>query len=107
MWRLLNKSGVARTLRPAAPEALAASTAEADIAAGDPAELLQTLLQRGEVGLPNLIVLGEPHDHANTAHPIVRLRGRRYRPRGRRATEQRDELAPSQVDHEGPQTNLV
>ena len=32
------------------------------------------LLEGREVDLPNLIVLGEPHEHADAPHPIALLR---------------------------------
>src|SRR5262249_57533757 len=39
------------------------------------------------------IIPGAVHKHADPPHPLGLLRARRERPRGRRATEQRDELA--------------
>src|SRR5262249_34053184 len=43
----------------------------------------------------SLISLDRAHQHADAAHLLALLRVRRERPRGRRAAEQRDELAPS------------
>jgi hypothetical protein len=37
------------------------------------------------------------HEHANAPNPLALLRARRERPRRRRAAEQRDELATSQL----------
>jgi len=39
------------------------------------------------------IVCGAGHQHADAPHPLGLLRARRERPRGHRASEQRDELA--------------
>ena len=51
---------------------------------------------------PFRIVRGRGHEHADAPHPLGLLRARRERPRRRRAAEQRDELAPSHVEHGGP-----
>jgi hypothetical protein len=50
---------------------------EPDIAALVPAEVLEALPEGRKVGLPDLIVLGESHDHADPPHPIRLLRARR------------------------------
>jgi len=49
---------------------------------------------RRETRLSFRVVRGEIHEHADAAHTLALLRARRQRPR-RRATEQRDELAPA------------
>jgi hypothetical protein len=55
-----------------------------DIAALCPAELLKSLPQRGEAGLPKIkIVRGEWHEHADSPHPLALLRARREGPRRR------------------------
>src|SRR6516164_6801085 len=65
-----------------------------DIAALCPAELLKSLPQSRDAGLPYRIVRGEWHDHADAPHPFALLRARRERPGDRCAAEKRDELAP-------------
>ena len=54
----------------------------------------QPLQERREAGLTFRIVRGCGQEHADAPHPLALLRARRERPRGRRAAEQRDELAP-------------
>jgi hypothetical protein len=39
------------------------------------------------------------NEHADAPHALALLRARRARPSGRRATEQRDEVAPFSLDH--------
>jgi hypothetical protein len=39
------------------------------------------------------------HEHADAPHPLALLRPRREGPRGRRAAEQRNELAPFQCPY--------
>ena len=46
-----------------------------------------------DAGLRFRIIRSEGHEHADAPHPLGLLRPRRERPRGRRAAEQRDELA--------------
>src|SRR5262245_61620455 len=65
-----------------------------DIASFEPAQALQALQQRRDIGLSLHIALGVPHEHADPPHPLGLLRPGRERPCGR-AAEQRDELAPS------------
>src|SRR5499427_3172843 len=72
-----------------------------DIAALCPAELLKSLAQRRDTGLPYRIVRGEWHEHADAPHPLGLLRARHKRPRCRAAKE-RDELAPSQLIERHP-----
>src|SRR6266446_789787 len=63
------------------------------VAAVGPAQLLQRLHERSEVGL--LVgLLGRTHEHADAPHPLALLRARRERPRNSRAAEQRNEGAP-------------
>src|SRR5262249_59195496 len=50
-------------------------------------------MERCETSLPDLIVRGCGEEHADAPHGLGLLRARRARPRGRRAAEQRDELA--------------
>ena len=52
-----------------------------------------------DAGLIFRIVRGAGHEHADAPHALGLLRARRERPRGRRAAEQRDELAPLSFDH--------
>src|SRR5262249_28588549 len=59
-----------------------------------PPELLECCSERCEASVPLRIALGESHQHADAPHPIRPLRTRRERPRGCRAAEQPDELAP-------------
>src|SRR6516165_4597029 len=63
------------------------------VAAIDPAQLLQALLERLSLGLSYRIVSGPAHDHANPPHPLRLLRACRERPRDC-TTEKRDELTP-------------
>src|SRR5262245_40617272 len=64
------------------------------VTAIDPSQLLQPLLQGRHATLPLRVVLGEDGEHADPARLVRLLRPRRERPCGRRAAEQRDELAP-------------
>src|SRR5262245_31559450 len=54
------------------------------------------------------VVLCQTKEYGNVTHPLVLLRARRDRPRGCRAAEQRDEIAPPQFSifvrppHRGP-----
>jgi hypothetical protein len=68
------------------------------VAAVDPTQLLQSLQERRDASLGYRMVLAERHEHANAPHPLRLLRPCRERPRCR-AAEQRDELAPSRVEH--------
>src|SRR5262245_27625272 len=65
-----------------------------DITALHPSEPLKTMPERVQAGLHVGIVLGVDCQHADAAHLLALLRGRRKRPRGSGAAEQRDELAP-------------
>src|SRR5262245_65574297 len=64
------------------------------VAAVGPAQLLQPLQERCVAGLPFRIVLDQVREHADAPHPVGLLRPRRERPRGRRAADERDEIAP-------------
>src|SRR5262249_43366076 len=69
------------------------------IAALDPAQLLQSLLERREADLHARIVRSPGHEHADAAHLLGLLRARRERPRGCCAAEERNEFAPPHVWH--------
>jgi len=58
--------------------------------------LLQPLQERPEAGLKFQIVHSRGQKHADATHPLALLRARRERPRGRRAADERDELARAQ-----------
>src|SRR5215813_6450684 len=64
------------------------------VAALAPSQLAERLCERGEPGLPLGIVRGDIREHADAPRAFGQLRARRKRPRCRRATEQRNELAP-------------
>src|SRR5260370_26957728 len=64
-----------------------------NVAAMDPAKGLETLSEGREVDLPDFIVIGEPHEHADAPHPIALLRSCGERPHRSHATQKRDELA--------------
>src|SRR5262245_48231059 len=70
------------------------ATVDPDAAVLRPSEPLEFLLERGQAGLIFGIVLGSRHQHADPAHPLRLLRVPGERPSGRRAAEQRDEIAP-------------
>src|SRR5262249_36980743 len=65
--------------------------------AARPPEPLESLPERANLRLCVGVDLGEPRQHSNPPHPFRLLRARHERPRGRRAAEQRDELAASHV----------
>src|SRR5262249_55994371 len=67
-----------------------------DIASFNPAQVLEALQQRGDIGLSLRITLGVSHEHADAPHPLGLPRPRRERRCSRRAAEQYDEVAPSQ-----------
>src|SRR5262245_32792186 len=66
-----------------------------DIASFDPAQALQALRQRCDIGLRLWIALGVSHQDADAPHPLGLFRPCLERPCGRRAAEQCDELVPS------------
>src|SRR5439155_355552 len=60
-----------------------------------PAESPQSLSERGHPDPPFWVLLGESGKHTQSSHALGGLlRARRARPRGRRAAESQDELAP-------------
>jgi hypothetical protein len=65
-----------------------------NIAADGPAALLESIPERRGAELTFRIILGVEHQHADPPYPLALLRARREWPRGRRATNERDELAP-------------
>src|SRR5262249_41947498 len=67
---------------------------DAHIMAVDPAQFLQPAQERRDAGSAFRIVRGGAHQHADAPHFLALLRARRERPPGRRAAEQRDEIAP-------------
>src|SRR6516164_6822002 len=71
----------------------------ADIAAFRPSTLLEPLPECREASPHFRIVLGVGTQHADPPYPVRLLRARRQRPRGRRAPEERDELASPHVEH--------
>src|SRR5262249_19604749 len=58
-----------------------------------PAELAETVTECRNVALSLRVALGIAHQHTNSPHPVGLLPTRRERP-GRRAAEERDEIAP-------------
>jgi hypothetical protein len=85
-------------LRRVFANALGIASPEPDIgpqiATFRPAELLELLTKRGEIGCGFRIVFGDALEHAQTAHPGWLLRPRDRRRNGRCASKTRDELAP-------------
>jgi hypothetical protein len=73
------------------------SVIEADVAAFAPPELLKTLPECCEIGLPDRIRLSESHDHANAAHTFALLCARRKGPSCGAAQED-DKIAPFHPD---------
>src|SRR5215475_3468641 len=69
-----------------------------DVAASRPSELPEPLSEILKITLRVRVILGDPQQYRDPPHSDHRrrwlLRPRRERPRGRRAAEQRDELAP-------------
>src|SRR5262249_19288121 len=64
------------------------------VSAVSPASLLQALDEGVAASLPFRIVRSQAaHQHADAPHALALLRAYRKRPRGRRAAEERDELA--------------
>src|SRR5262245_6983103 len=64
------------------------------VAALAPSQLAERLCERGEPGLPLGIVRGDIREHGDAPRAFALLPARRERPRGCRAAEERDELAP-------------
>src|SRR5262245_15985587 len=67
---------------------------DSDVAAFYPSELLESVPECRDLGVPFWIGLGMRHQHTDARHTFALLRARCDRPRHRRATNQRDELAP-------------
>src|SRR5262245_22893251 len=63
-----------------------------EVTAVGPAQSLQSLAERGQVPM-TFRIIRTPHQHRDLPHALALLRPRRERPRGRRAAEQRYELA--------------
>src|SRR5262245_10214703 len=74
---------------------------DSDIAALYPSQLLKPLPQCLNAALRFRIALSNRQQHSYTAPAFGLLRARCDRPYRRRAAEQRDELAPSYVEHGG------
>jgi len=66
-----------------------------EVAPFNPAQALQALQQRRDIGLSFRVALGVSHEHADAPHPLVLLLPRRQRPCSGRTTEKPNELAPS------------
>src|SRR5262249_36744541 len=64
------------------------------VAAIGPTQARKRLCERGNVNLPHGIVFVPRHEQADPPHAVALLRARRERPRGDRAAEERDEVAP-------------
>src|SRR5262245_31539213 len=69
------------------------SIIDLNVMAGHPSDRPESLTQRLKIKLCIRIVLSYAQQHADASHPLGLLRARRERQRGRRAAEQRDELA--------------
>ena len=67
---------------------------ETKISAFDPAGSLESLSKCGYPDAPFRVAFRDAHEGADQPHTIRLLRARRNRPSRRRASEQRDELAP-------------
>src|SRR5262249_14554966 len=66
---------------------------DTDVATLLPSELLQLLFEHLQPGIRFGVVLGQCRQHADTSHPLRRLRTNSQRP-CRRATQERDDPAP-------------
>src|SRR5215471_15896430 len=64
-----------------------------DVASCRPTQALQRLAERRNARLCLRIALGKAHQHADAPHALALLRARRERPSGRRAADERHELA--------------
>lgn len=67
------------------------------IAAVRPAQFLQFLCERREIGPHLRIVRSTPHQHFDSLHPLGLLPSRRGRRHSRRTAEEDDELPPFQL----------
>ena len=70
-----------------------------EIAPLAPTQTFQALPEHSNPGLHIPIALSEIVQHRDPADTLALLRAPRQRPRGRRAAEQGDELAPPLVEH--------
>jgi hypothetical protein len=61
--------------------------------------MLEVLSECRKTTLRFCVFLGVADQHSDPPYPLRLLRARRERPRGRRAAEQREELASSEVWH--------
>ena len=66
---------------PALGVAAGPADVDAQVAADDPARLLQALLERREACLPFRIVGGGVYENADATHALLRARGKRHRGR--------------------------
>ena len=65
-----------------------------NVATYDPAQLLQSLLERRDASLRFRIGFGRAHEHADVPHRVGLLRSRHERPCHSRTTQTSDEIAP-------------
>jgi hypothetical protein len=70
-----------------------------DVAAFRPTQFLEAPLERRSASPPFNITFRVPHQQTDSPHPVRLLCPRRERPRGGRATEKCDELAPPHAGH--------
>ena len=77
---------------------------ELEVASGRPPQCLQAFAQRRQARLRIMIGLGKRTEHADAAYTFALLCAHRERPRSRRTTDQRDELAPL---HAPPRWDIV
>src|SRR5215468_8221511 len=88
--------------------AVAPAVVDLQISTDRPAQFLQALRKRRGATLHLGVVGTRIREYADAPHAF--LRPHRERPRSvrcRRAAKERDELAPSHVEHGAPQTSLV
>jgi hypothetical protein len=84
-----------RVLKNALGIACGPTVVDPHVAADSPAPFLQPLQKHANAGLSFRIVRGQMHEHADAPHTLGLLRGRRKRPRRRRAADQCNDLAAS------------
>src|SRR5215471_14666820 len=80
---------------------------DTDVAADNPAPLLQTLYKRRQAGLSVRIVRGRMHQHTDAPRLLGLLRQRRNRPSCRRAPDQFYELSPPHRNPRGSGQGIV
>jgi hypothetical protein len=66
---------------------------DTNVAALDPTKTSKRFPKCSDEALALPVTLRKSHQHADPSHPLRLLRARRERPRGRRAAEERDEIA--------------